>query len=89
MGSAPFPLLHGLSAHTQYGAAEVLNLWVFQHLELTDRHADGKPYAMGWFWLTGLDLAQVLDLVNILLPISLLRIFSSLLPNGSMTFRMG
>lgn len=43
MGPSPLPLLHGLSAHTQYGATEVLNLWVFHHLKLTDRHPDGKP----------------------------------------------
>lgn len=42
VGPAPLPLLHGLSAHAQYGAPEVLNLRVLHHLKLTDRHPDGK-----------------------------------------------
>lgn len=47
VGPSPLPLLHGLSAHTQYGAPEVLNLRVLHHLKLTHRHADGKPYTQG------------------------------------------
>lgn len=39
---SPLPLLHGLSAHAQYGAPKVLDLWVLHHLKLTDRHPNGK-----------------------------------------------
>lgn len=49
MGSSPLPLLHGLSAHAQYGATEVLNLRVLHHLKLTDWHPNGKPWKHGWF----------------------------------------
>lgn len=42
VGAAPFPLLHGLPAHAQYGSTEVLNLWVLHHLKLADWHPDGE-----------------------------------------------
>lgn len=47
VGPSSLPLLHGLSAHAQYGAPEVLNLRVLHHLKLTHRHPDGKPYTQG------------------------------------------
>lgn len=47
VGPSPLPLLHGLSAHAQYGAPEVLNLRVLHHLKFTNWHPDGKPYTQG------------------------------------------
>ncbi len=49
VGPSPLPLLHGLSANTQYGAAEVLNLWVLHHLKLTDWHPNCEACTEGWF----------------------------------------
>lgn len=45
--SSPLPLLHGLSAHAQYGAPEVLDLGVLHHLKLTHRHPDGEACKTG------------------------------------------
>lgn len=47
VGPTSLPLFHSLSAHTQYGAAEVLDLRVLQHLKFKDWHPDGEAYEIG------------------------------------------
>lgn len=93
VGPAGISQLHGVFTDVQDVPPEVLNLGIFHQVKLAYRHTDGKTWQRSNFWHFKLTLT-LFSLINKAgkersSPISLLRIFSSLLPTGSMTFRKG